>query len=126
MPLSCSSAGTPRSGKAQQLLPSAIIPSIRTRIGSESALPRATSRSTRSSEITSGVSARTPFSSRTSIFRLAKVRLPFERLLCPDKGARGRDPPECLALLRRVEAVYDLGVVGVLGVHRDVLEARLF
>src|ERR671910_711221 len=125
MPLSWSSAGTPRSGKAQQLLPSAIIPIIRTRIGSERALPKATSCSTRSSEITSGVSARTLFSTMTAIFWLANICLPFERLLSPDEGARGRYLSERLALLWRVEAFYGLGIVDVLDLHRDILEACL-
>src|SRR5215218_9615884 len=42
-------AGAPRFGRPQQLRPSAIIPSILTRIGSERARPRATRRATRSS-----------------------------------------------------------------------------
>src|SRR5215210_4940875 len=45
MPSSPSSAGTTEPEKSQQLRPSAIMESILTRIGSERALPRATSRS---------------------------------------------------------------------------------
>src|SRR5215204_1809154 len=49
MPSSPSSAGTPEPEKSQQPRPSAIIVSILTRMGSERARPRATSRSTASS-----------------------------------------------------------------------------
>src|SRR5215216_2549315 len=125
MPLSCSSAGTPRSGRAQQLLPSAIIPSILTRMGSESALPRATSRSTRSSEITSGTPGRTPFSSTTSIFRLAKVGLPLDRLAGPDKGAGGGNPTQGLDLLRTGQTLHYLGIIDVGHLDGDILKSYL-
>ena len=49
MPSSPSSTGTPEAEKSQQLRPSAIMESILTRMGSERARPRATSRSTPSS-----------------------------------------------------------------------------
>src|SRR3712207_1794326 len=114
MPLSVSSAGTPRSGRSQQPLPSAIMVSILTRMGSERALPRATSRSTRSSESGSAARELPPLCSTTSISRLGIPRLLFGRLLGPDEGARGRDLPERLTLLGRVEAVYSLGIVDVL------------
>src|SRR5215207_5212071 len=61
MPSSSASTGTPRSGRSQQLLPSAIMLSILTLMGSERALPRATSRSNPAS----GPSLRTPYSSST-------------------------------------------------------------
>src|ERR687893_633407 len=125
MPLSSSSAGTPRSGRSQQLLPSAIMLSILTLMGSERARPRATSRSTRSSESRSAAPEPAPSCSTTSISWLGNPRPLLDRLLGPHEGASGRHLPERLALLRRVEAVYGLRVVDVLDLHRDVLEARL-
>src|SRR5215217_7493211 len=125
MPLSASSAGTPRSGRSQQLLPSAIMESILIRRGSESARPRATSRSRRSSESRSTAPEPAPLCSMTSISWLGNVRLLLDRLLGPHEGASGRHLPERLALLRGVEAVYGLGIVDVLNLHRDVLKARL-
>src|SRR5918997_2434040 len=125
MPLSCSPAGTPRSGRAQQPRPSAIIPSILTRIGSESPRPGATSRSTRSSDSESGTLEPTPFSSTTSIFRLTNVRVPPRRLAGLHKGAGGGHPAQGLELLRASEPFDDLGRVDVGHFDGDLLKARL-
>src|SRR5215204_7601113 len=64
-------AGAPRFGRPQQLRPSAIIPSILTRIGSERARPRATRRATRSSstELSSHPALPPALSSMTSSSR---------------------------------------------------------
>src|SRR5918999_3550439 len=126
MPLSSSSTGTPRSGRSQQPLPSAIMVIILTRMGSERARPKATSRSTRSSGSRSAAPELLPLCSTSSISWSGNAHLLLlDRLLGPNEGAGGRDLPERLALLRRVEAFYGLGIVGVLDLHRDVFEARL-
>src|SRR5918998_2828055 len=124
MPLSSSSTGTPRSGRSQQPLPSAIMPSILTRIGSERARPRATSRSTRCSESRSAAPEPAPLCSKTSISWSGNARLLLDRLLGPHEGASGRHLPERLVLLRRVQTLYSPRVVDVRHLHRDVLESR--
>src|SRR5829696_1871661 len=91
MPSSPSSAGTPEPEKSQQPLPSAIMPSILTLMGSERAWPKATSRSTCLSGTFPLPPERTPFSSRTSILRLATDRFLSYRLPAPDEGAGQRD-----------------------------------
>src|ERR671916_1241718 len=124
MPSSPSSAGTPESEKSQQPRPSAIMPSILTRMGSERARPKATSLSTRSSGA-SGAPRPTPFSSTTPSSRLANLR-PLCGLGGTHEGARRGDPTEGVALLLVVQTVYRLGLVDVGHLHRRSLEARLF
>jgi hypothetical protein len=81
MPSSPSSAGAPEPEKSHQPLPSAIMESILTRMGSERARPSATSHSAPSS--TSPFSAtlrRRPFSSTTPSF--SALTMPPARTVC--------------------------------------------
>src|SRR5215210_4216448 len=129
---SSSPAGAPRSGRSQQLRPSPIMPSIRTRMGSESAWPRATSRATRSSRETPSRPEGPPnLSSTTSNRRRATRGLLLVRLAGPDEGAcqwnfaqRLRNPGPVLGPAAAPGRTGELRFVGVGDLDRDVFEAR--
>src|SRR5829696_3220629 len=110
MPASWSSAGTPQSGRLQQPLPPAIIPSILTRMGSEMAPPSATRRPILAPSSTTPRAR--PFS-ETTPGTCSGTGLPRFRLASPDEGAGGRDLPERFALLLGVERLYRVGAVDV-------------